>query len=338
MQLKSISKNRTEIYGFSILWIMLFHAIAMLNISYAKFTVLKPINFLITYGNMGCEIFLICSGISLYFAAQKGSDWMNFEKKRVLRLMIPVWIIDGWFWLFVKTIAQGEGVWRFFSRMSLLDFWITGDQQIWFVSAILLFYLLFPFVCKWIYKVSEERKIFIRALVLFVVSAFLIFCFRQVHANLYYMVEIGLTRLPVFIIGVYMGHLVYENKSINKHWLIPACAVAVCGLLILRAGILHNIWRRYFYMIPAIMIMFLVVWFFDTVKVEWVHAPFVFLGKISLNLYLSHILIINLYKLLPIARSPRLLHYGGILIISILFAWLMDFPIRKLSARMLSNA
>ena len=66
--LNDISVYKNEIYGVAIIWIMLFHAMDILELSYSKsFPVLAIVDNIIGYGNMGVEVFLLCSGICLYF-------------------------------------------------------------------------------------------------------------------------------------------------------------------------------------------------------------------------------------------------------------------------------
>lgn len=48
-----ISVYKNEIYGISILWIMLFHGIVILGLDYSKsFELLRPVQMLMKYGNM----------------------------------------------------------------------------------------------------------------------------------------------------------------------------------------------------------------------------------------------------------------------------------------------
>ena len=59
-----ISIYKDSIYGVAIIWIMLFHAIDILELSYSNGVPgLTAIDNLIGYGNMGVEVFLLCSGI-----------------------------------------------------------------------------------------------------------------------------------------------------------------------------------------------------------------------------------------------------------------------------------
>lgn len=68
MNLNIISKYRNEIYGFSIIWIVLFHGAAINNVDYSfGFSVLYPLQAFLSIGNVGVDIFLFLSGVCLYF-------------------------------------------------------------------------------------------------------------------------------------------------------------------------------------------------------------------------------------------------------------------------------
>ena len=64
IKLSQLSAYRNEIYGASILWIMLFHGY-LVEVEYFKnVPVLKYLGFFLDCGNMGVEIFLFMSGIT----------------------------------------------------------------------------------------------------------------------------------------------------------------------------------------------------------------------------------------------------------------------------------
>lgn len=78
LDLSKISSFRNEIFGFAILSIVFYHFLddyffAMKNGAVAGGILLKPLTiiFLGAVGSMGVEIFLILSGMGLYFCFQK---------------------------------------------------------------------------------------------------------------------------------------------------------------------------------------------------------------------------------------------------------------------------
>ena len=56
-ELKDISTYRSELMGWSILWIMMLHF---------TFTQVKPLGFIAQYGFAGVDIFMLVSGLGLF--------------------------------------------------------------------------------------------------------------------------------------------------------------------------------------------------------------------------------------------------------------------------------
>ena len=333
-----ISTYKDEIYGVSIIWIMLFHAIAILGLDYGKsFPVLSIADFLIGFGNMGVEVFLMCSGICLYFSFRKNSDIGDFLKKRLVRLMLPVIVIESIYWVYLCFFSSEGGGWTdFLERLFLLKFWITGDQQVYFVSMILLFYILYPYIYSILF--SERRReggelsrcvMLIAVCVLF---TYLIMCGER---DFYDRTEIALTRLPVFIFGCYLGKKVYEKKPIDRRWFWIALIAAILQFIVLGAGFPEGICMRYFYLIGGTSITFLIPMILKVLSWERLNRFLAFFGRISLNLYLSHIVVIHLYERTAFYEGKRILDYFVILIISTVLAAAAEVIIKAVRRRIM---
>lgn len=90
-----VSRYRGEIYGFLILWIMLFHGCILDVYFFSDVPVLKYAGIFINHGNAGVESFLLLSGISLYYSFQRNRDIGQYVQKRFLKVYLPVLIIGG---------------------------------------------------------------------------------------------------------------------------------------------------------------------------------------------------------------------------------------------------
>lgn len=330
LQLFDISKYKAEIYGVSILWIMLFHAHPMFSVNYTLGTkVLKPLDNLIGLGNMGVEIFLFCSGIFLYFSYVRNSDAYSFMCKRILRLFWPVAIISGLYWVYVCIFKNGS-VLQFISKFTLLDFWISGDQQIWFVSAIFLFYAVYPYIYGFLFKAKFLNE-FARLLILLSVVALVTISLMYIYPAYYSKIEIALTRLPVFVIGSYFGKLVYEKKTLPKYTYLISAALIILSFIVLNMGILSGPFKRWFYMVGGIPLTLLIPGILNILKCKPINKFFAFFGSISLNLYVSHVVVIRVYKLLPFGSVKRLYIYIILLAISVLVGWLAELLIKQIT-------
>ena len=74
---KFISTYRSELMGYSILWIMMLHF---------TFIQVKTLGFVAQYGFAGVEIFMMVSGFGLFFSLDKNASLKRFYKKRLLRI------------------------------------------------------------------------------------------------------------------------------------------------------------------------------------------------------------------------------------------------------------
>ncbi|AZK43498.1 DUF1624 domain-containing protein [Erysipelothrix piscisicarius] len=79
------SEYRDQLYGFTIIWIIVFHIWESFpkQISY-NWTIIN----IIKRGNMGVDLFLILSGVSLYYSMKKNPNQslQAFYKRRFSRL------------------------------------------------------------------------------------------------------------------------------------------------------------------------------------------------------------------------------------------------------------
>lgn len=287
-----LSQYRNEIYGLCILWIMLFHGYLSDVYYFENVPVLKYFGLYLEYGNMGVEVFLLLSGICLYFSYIKNPSPIRFIKKRLARLFPPVIVISGSYWMWCWFRGEMK-LRRVLFSVSTLKFWFTGDGRIWFVSLILLCYMLYPYIYGYIFE--KENRTFLRTLVMIGIVVALTVLIMLNEKESYNKIEIAITRLPAFIVGCWMGKLVYEKKEISRWWWIGFLLLAVFSIIFLDKGqVLHGLYKRYFYLVGGIPTAFI----FAALAA---HAGSVirkilsFFGNISLELYLSHLMIRGLY-------------------------------------------
>ena len=76
-EIKDISTFRSELMGWAIVWIMMLHF---------TFTQIKPLGFIAQYGFAGVEIFMLVSGLGLFFSLDKDINIGHFYRRRLLRI------------------------------------------------------------------------------------------------------------------------------------------------------------------------------------------------------------------------------------------------------------
>ena len=230
----AISEARNVIFGIATLWIGLFHS-DYLNDTISFYIkndfIAEPLKFIRGTGNVGVDMFLFLSGIGLYFSFTKDSHVLSFWKKRLMRVLPSAFLIATFY--FSLRYVNGRfssGPLYYVLRETFLYFFVKGERVFWFISLILLMYLVFPIF----YKIIDKWKAWgMIGLVVVIVAG--TFAVRAIAPGVYSNVEIALCRIPVFVIGIWAGRFVMEKKEIDRRWLWLVLAVAV-GMLVLMAN------------------------------------------------------------------------------------------------------
>lgn len=317
-----LSEYRNEIYGFSILWIMLFHGFLSEVYYFVDVPVLKHVGHFITYGNMGVEVFLFLSGVSLYFSFSKNSDAYAFIRKRFLRIYPPLFLIFGPY-LYLQYTRGKVTVLSAVFFLSALRFWFTAANANWFISLILVCYLFYPYIYGFIFK--RETWVLFRAVMLALLAFEIAYLIYLDAPEIYENIEIALTRFPVFILGCGFGKMVYDKKKLPVFtWLILIGSLAAC-FYVLELDILEKMGVRYIYMAGGIPIAFLASYIAPLLG-RYIRWFLRFLGGISLELYIMHLVMKNVYQqgyLYPYVPGDTR-GWLGVLLISIVLAYLVS--------------
>lgn len=196
-------------------------------------------------GYGGVDIFLFLSGMGLYYSVSKNSVEV-FYKRRVERLL-P--FIIGWFVMrtfiaikvsYVPIDMSVKGILSFiitFIGNLTMTGWFLGleSQFNWYVQMLALLYLASPAIYAFV-KYAGEKK---RSCILFFV---LLFCISSCF--FYTDLLMGMSRIPVFAMGMLTAYLMEEKSGIQiKGWFWYLLMAA--GVWILYAVFIY--WPQYLY-------------------------------------------------------------------------------------------
>ena len=333
-----LSKHRNAIYGFCIVWVVLFHADA---INEVEFLYSEPgfswLAEFIGRGNVAVDAFLFLSGVSLFFAFAKKPTLKQFYLKRLKRLVPSVWIIFGVYWLIRYAILKVD-ILGFLSRMTTLRFWVTGDESIWFVSLIIVLYLLYPLFHRAIF--CSKRWTFLRFLGVLVVAYAVVIALRLLVPEWYDNTEIALTRIPVFIMGCYAGKLVYEKKRVSVAWMVVALVCVAAFFIVFDQRLITlKIAKRFFYAVGGVSIAVVLAGFFELCERATKNPNlgltrfFTWVGGFSLELYLSHIMINQVLRLQDFYVVGDVVQYAVVACLAVLVAWAVKWLLDHIAAR-----
>lgn len=213
-KLYSISEERGVLLGVATVIVMLFHSYSLhFEEIFASEKLCSLLNYIKNIGNIGVDIFLFVSAFGLYFSFSKDSNIAHFYKKRLLRIVPSAVIIASIYYLHVGT----EGILEFLKKVCLLSFYECNDRDFWFLSFIIVMYILFPVF----YKVQEKYGS--KGIIIMIVTViFANFLLRTFEGELYARLEIALTRIPIFLVAIIAGKKAKNRDEISGWWVVAS--------------------------------------------------------------------------------------------------------------------
>ena len=285
MNFSLVLKYRTELMGIATLWVMLFH---YGNIGIPIIDDLR----IIGYG--GVDIFLFLSGIGLSFSIKGGVK--SFYIKRILRIF-PIYFL---FLVIDSFLSSHINIGDILVKTSCIGFylfWTKINYFEWYVPTILIFYVFFPI---W-YRLYNRTKMYGYSVIFLglLLIGILVFIGR------WSMIYLTITRIPIFFIGGIVGCELdnSENKiGENTKYDILISGISILTLLFTYIMVSkynwNTLWITGLLWLPFIIITpglcILLSYFFDKAG-NLVRKIFKFIGNLSLEVYLLHIIVLNHY-------------------------------------------
>lgn len=272
--LQGLSTYRSELMGVAIIWIMFFHS----GIQAPEPFMLRTLWYLFVSfgGGIGVDIFFVLSGFGLVFSASKlasDSQWWSWEGKRMIRIL-PSYLIVA---IVAYTIQGGVSLYNLLQ----INFLIDGVRDFWFIPAIVLCYLCFPFL----YMLSKKIGMRQACGVVMLFSIALYCSIFYLSPDYYKKLEVFLLRIPCFILGVYWGWLCKERLSKEYLWNVVASFI-LCPLSFYLSFPGSDRWMFFFSMVIFLQIL---VFLLCIINYKPFHSIFSYFGTRSLQIYLVHI-------------------------------------------------
>lgn len=219
-QLKDYSRGRASVMSLATALILWFHVdmpVAFL-----------PAAFLKSVSDIGVDMFLLASGVGIYFAVRKYDGYRAYLSSW-LRRILPAFALVSVPWYAYQVWGLGNGdPMGFLKQITALSFWLDGDWSCWFVSGILFLYLVTPPVVK-----ALDRWKWMGAAALVGTA---LFALAVQHTGL--IVWLGnqlifLGRIPAYVLGLCLGRAIREERTVRIHLPLAAAVlvVSVLGML-----------------------------------------------------------------------------------------------------------
>lgn len=209
IELSNISRFRGELMGIAMLFVILFH------VSLPREDYLFGLR---RIGNVGVDMFLFLSGIGLWFSWSKNPSLKRFFLRRFLRVY-PAWLIMACLF-YIPRFHGGDGrAWMdLIGEISFnWDFWQHGELNFWYIPAIMMLYLFAPPYMELI----RRHPIYRWLPVVMILWCILVQYVTPIHQAVGHL-EIFWSRVPIFFIGINMGEMVRQGRTMDgaSIWMI----------------------------------------------------------------------------------------------------------------------
>lgn len=287
-----ISKYKIELMGLSIILIVLSHGTSI-GVIYPF-----PFNKLII-GPLGTICFFLLSGMGMYYSLSKLNSFNNGEllhwyKRRYTRLLVPYFILSIPVFA-INIIYQGGSFIDFILRVTTISFWYPPHEGMWFIAMIIPLYLLSPVVFGVVKKLKHQWIVFIYYIVILI--AMILFGKYSTLSDDYFYKAI------FFFIGMWMAPAIKESKRVN--WILLIFTTLPFWFIARYILILKDI-PRVLFLFPTFLLLSCAIYeYLSRYSKNIVSKLSVFLGKISLELYLTHVYFAGLLIQFNVSFFPK---------------------------------
>ena len=271
LSLRRIGDARKMIMGFATLWIAFFHSKYLAFADSRTLQLLglaEPLDFLRSIGNCGVDFFLFLSGFGLYHSLSGDGAVGPFYRRRFRRVLPATLIVS----ILVTALNGADSLHEYCADAFLYGFFLPGCRcwRFWYCSFLLLLYLLYPLIHRLLARYDLGA-----ALALAAASAALSLLLRRFAPDYFYQIEIGTTRIPVFVLGAWVGKRSPRGDSLPG-WAGPAALALALA------------WLCFLYLPLVLLAVLSLSWLDARVRGRCLRRALVFFGEYSLEFYLIY--------------------------------------------------
>lgn len=242
--------------------------------------------------NIGNSVFFILSGF--LFGIKSKSAFQNilpWYKKRLLRIYLPYELMLVVLFIADLLVVKKVNLGRWLSQILGVQAWnvVYGATQTWFVTSILLCYLVTPVIAKVCSEVHGNNRATTQLAVIFaVVPAFLPFVSGGIFSDTTIITPVLLCYALAFLIGANFEKVVLTKRNAGVAFLLLCVGfgIRLAGRAVFDGTILYNqVIATYTHAFGAFCIFYIFAVLFEDFKAVKVVSGF---AAISYEVYLWH--------------------------------------------------
>lgn len=302
---KDIMRYRSELYGIAIILIVIYH---ISDYTWATFLseqndiFYQYVKTFLDNFRFAVDLFLFLSPIGLFRSMQKNGT-KTFYINRIKRVLIPALIIFIPYYIYIDFFARQKTFLFYLGDITTINFWIPNvSYSYWYVASILVLYALYPLF----YKLEQKTK-HISTYILFLLSIGITIYINLCPSPYTSQIEIILSRLPVFFLGMLLTRLFTKEYKIPWWVTLITFILWVTTLILLFNFGCSNLFRllgSLFAVLSAVMFSFVIK---KGKRFTYVlFTPIRFIGNYTLEIYILHLVCANI-----IARNLSWDLFGG---------------------------
>lgn len=295
-----LSKYRSELMGAAMLWVMLFHA--------ADLTFPIPgLDLFRAAGFGGVDIFILLSAMGLSLSlSRREQEYGAFLVRRARRILPAYFVVMVPYTLFL--ILRGQAplsalVWN----STLLAYWVhTPGAFNWYVSGILLFYVLTPW-CFLRLRRSRHRVLWTAG----AGAAAVAVCHVLIQDEYWHYLDV-FYRFPIFFLGLLMGLYMWEDRRLGRRDLLFWTLWLAAGLCYLAAALprleVPHLPMCHLFLFTTVPMCLAGCACFEHLPLGWLRRGLRLVGEHSLEIYLLNVSLFSetalLRSWLPLGTGP----------------------------------
>lgn len=320
-----LSRYRGVLMGISIINIILFHYLDDVRTGGAGLTNIQKLIFRYN-SSSNVDIFILLSGLGLYFSMKKGPDLLQFYMRRFTRVLVPYVLVAVPVIYWRQIIFYQEGMKSFWEIFAVP----LSTRWFWYIWLICFCYLIFPYVFDMFEsaqnRIQEQMYLAVVFIVVILFAAFL----RDKVPEVYNQYEVALLRVPWFFAGCMLGKASYEKREIRSGLLFFIIAsILLVPLRNYKDGIVTRNIVAAFNLSLCFMLVIVLNGLEKTRGFRYLTQVFTavtgFFGKYSLELYLTHVAIRRVF--LEFKLPMHELKYEGLMVLLSLAVSLVLKPV-----------
>ena len=281
---------------------------------------------------------LVCvAGASYSFSKPITSfkEYLNYLKKRFIRLVIPVWLFLT-FYFALTFLLSGEMIYSF-STMASTYLLLNGIGYVWIFRIMLMMALINPLLRIISDKINSSfsKALMLELALIFFNELLAIICiyvfgdsilFKIIKMTVCYFIGYGILSI--------MGMIFIKLKTNDLVKLI-----VINGVIVLLSTYIYGVFSPSDFKYPPMTqficyglfacILFYLLFSWKTSSNVTINKAIVWLSKYSLNVYLAHILVIFLLGYFNLEFTP-IIHYLVIIGVSISITYAYNFAKERL--------